>query len=71
MRFSLIMSMTEDGSDSQITSFSVTSTCFHMPLQHYHRRQYIEVNDYFWHKADTQIFPKWTRWEVSTFNLIP
>ncbi len=70
MSFSLIMSMTEDGSDSKITSFSVTSTRFQIPM-HYHRRQFIEVNGYFLDKIDTHVSPKCTRWKSKIFNLIP
>lgn len=70
MSFSLIMSMTEDGSDSKITSFSVTSRCFQMPM-HYHRRQFIEVNGYFLDKTDTHDSPKCTRWRSNVFYLIP
>ena len=63
------MSMTEDGSDSVITSFSVSSTCFCMPM-HYHRRKYIEVKGYFWDKVDIQIFLKCAQWKSNTFHLI-
>lgn len=64
------MSMTEDGSDSKITSFSITSTSFQMPM-HYHRRQFIEVNGYFLDKIDPHDSPKSTRWKSNTIHLIP
>lgn len=70
MSFSLIMSMTEDGSDSKITSFSVTSTYFRLPM-HYHRRHFIEVNGCFLGKTNTHNIPKCTRWKSNMFYLIP
>lgn len=69
MSFLLIMSMTEDGSDSKIASFFVLSTHFQIPM-HYHRRQFIEVNGYFLDKIDTHVSPKYTRWKSKIFNSI-